>query len=78
MREGLHFKDNIEPVFFGPSYFRVFKYESNVYALTNDGTPYQDLDADSPWPPRPDLILLTIYGKNIQTKSYSTLAGYLH
>ncbi len=46
---GLHFYDSIKPVFLGPSYFRVFRYQQNLYALTNDGTPYRALDADSPW-----------------------------
>jgi len=49
--DGLHFYDSIEPVFFGPSYFRVFKYKQNLYALTNDGTPYRALDAEFPWTP---------------------------
>lgn len=58
--DGLHFKDNIESVFLGPSYYRVFEYKSNIYALTNDGTPYQALDGASPWTP-PDGFNFTDY-----------------
>ncbi len=50
---GLEFYDSIEPVFLGPSYFRVFQYKQNMYALTNDGTPYKALNGDSPWTPPP-------------------------
>jgi hypothetical protein len=49
--DGLHFYNRIESVILGPSYFRVFKYNNNLYALTNDGTPYRALDAESPWTP---------------------------
>lgn len=47
--DGLDFYDNIQPVFLGDSYFRVFRYGDNLYALTNDGTPYKALNADAPW-----------------------------
>ncbi|UXP33885.1 hypothetical protein N6H18_07995 [Reichenbachiella agarivorans] len=46
---GLEFYDNIQPVFFGPSYFRVFSYKDKIYALDNGATPYRALDADDPW-----------------------------
>lgn len=48
---GLEFYDNIQPVILGPSYFRVFEYEDNMYALTNDGTPYKAPDVNAPWAP---------------------------
>jgi len=46
---GLEFYDNIQPVILGNSYFRVFDYQDNLYALSNDGTPYKALDANAPW-----------------------------
>lgn len=46
---GLEFYDNIQPVFLGPSYFRVFRYKDNLYALDNGATPYKALDVDAPW-----------------------------
>lgn len=46
---GLDFYDNIHSVFLGPSYFRVFDYDHNKYALTNDGTPYKAPSITTPW-----------------------------
>ncbi|HKK63059.1 MAG TPA: DNRLRE domain-containing protein [Bacteroidales bacterium] len=46
---GLDFYDQIQPVFLGRSYFRVFDYADDLYALANSGTPYQALDKDNPW-----------------------------
>jgi len=46
---GLDFYDNIQSVFFGPSYFRVFDYDNEKYALTNDGTPYKAPSITAPW-----------------------------
>jgi len=46
---GLSFYDNIQPVFFGPSYFRVFDYDHKKYALTNSGTPYLAPSIEEPW-----------------------------
>ena len=46
---GLNFYSNIQPVFLGPSYFRVFTYNGNMYALTNSGTPYKAPDIEHPW-----------------------------
>ncbi len=46
---GLDFNDHIESVFLGPSYFRVFDYDNNKYALTNDGTPYRAPSIAAPW-----------------------------
>jgi len=48
---GLNFYNHIESVLLGPSYFRVFNYKQNLYALTNDGTPYRAPDVESPWTP---------------------------
>jgi arylsulfatase A-like enzyme len=48
---GLGFYDNIQPVILGNTYFRVFEYKDNLYALTNDGTPFKALDASDPWTP---------------------------
>ncbi|HKK61084.1 MAG TPA: sulfatase-like hydrolase/transferase, partial [Bacteroidales bacterium] len=48
---GLAFYDNIQPVLLGSSYFRVFEYNGDLYALTNDGTPCKALDASKPWTP---------------------------
>jgi len=50
-QDGLHFYDNIKPVILGKSYFRVFKYGGNIYALDNGATPYRALDAEFPWTP---------------------------
>ncbi len=50
---GLDFNGNIEPVVLGGSYFRVFSYNDNLYALDNGADLYSALDADNPWtPPR--------------------------
>ncbi|MCF8380396.1 MAG: sulfatase-like hydrolase/transferase [Bacteroidales bacterium] len=46
---GLEFYNNIQPVILGNSYFRVFEYGDNMYALSNDGTPYKALDVNAPW-----------------------------
>jgi len=48
---GLEFYENIQPVFLGNSYFRVFRYKDNLYAFANGGTIYKALDADDPWTP---------------------------
>jgi arylsulfatase A-like enzyme len=48
---GLDFFDQIQPVFLGTSYFRVFDFEDQLYALSNSGTPYQARNANSPWTP---------------------------
>jgi len=48
---GLEFYDNIQPVFLGRSYFRVFKYKEKLYALDNGATPYRALDTENPWTP---------------------------
>ena len=50
---GLDFNGNIETVILGGSYFRVFSYNDNLYALDNGADLYKALDADNPWtPPR--------------------------
>ncbi|RCW36820.1 sulfatase [Marinilabilia salmonicolor] len=46
---GLDFYDNIQPVIIGKTYFRVFEYKNELYALTNDGTPLKALDPADPW-----------------------------
>ncbi|MGQ1945754.1 CBM96 family carbohydrate-binding protein [Geofilum sp. OHC36d9] len=48
---GLDFYENIQPVFLGDSYFRVFKYKDDLYAFSNGGSIYKALDADDPWTP---------------------------
>ncbi|HKK63138.1 MAG TPA: sulfatase/phosphatase domain-containing protein, partial [Bacteroidales bacterium] len=48
---GLDFYDNIQPVIISNTYSRVFKYNDNLYALTNDGTPFKAMDASDPWTP---------------------------
>ncbi|UXX79401.1 hypothetical protein N7E81_18780 [Reichenbachiella carrageenanivorans] len=47
--DGLEFYNGIQPVFLGPSYFRVFSYKDQLYALDNGANPYQALDAADPW-----------------------------
>ena len=47
--DGLNFYYGIEPVILGPSYFRVFRYINDLFALTNDGTPYRAPDGNDPW-----------------------------
>jgi len=50
---GLDFHAHVQPVFLGKSYFRVFNYNDQWYALTNDGVIFRPLDDDNPWtPPR--------------------------
>ncbi|UXP33884.1 DNRLRE domain-containing protein [Reichenbachiella agarivorans] len=46
---GLEFYDNIQPVFLGSSYFRVFEYGGEMYALDNGAKFYQALDPADPW-----------------------------
>jgi arylsulfatase A-like enzyme len=48
---GLDFYEHIQPVFLGTSYFRVFSFDDQLYALANSGAPYRALDANSPWTP---------------------------
>lgn len=48
---GLEFYDNIEPVFLGSSYFRVFEYDGEMYALDNGAKINKALDASDPWAP---------------------------
>ena len=52
--DGLEFRNNIEPVTFGDSYFRVFAHGGELYAFENSGFPRRALDADNPWRPTPD------------------------
>ncbi|MFD1292840.1 T9SS type A sorting domain-containing protein [Lutibacter holmesii] len=46
---GLEFYDNIESVFFGVSYFRVFEHGGYMYALDNGANYNRALDAENPW-----------------------------
>lgn len=48
---GLDFYNGIEPVFLGSSYFRVFEYDGEMYALDNGAKIYRALDASDPWAP---------------------------
>lgn len=48
---GLEFAGKVEPVFFGNSYFAVFEYAGNTYALDNGATIYKARDASNPWNP---------------------------
>jgi hypothetical protein len=52
--DGLGFYNQIESVFLGPSYFRVFEYQQELFALTNDGTPYRAANFTTPWTPPQD------------------------
>ena len=49
--DGLEFRDNIEPVALGASYFRVFETGGDLYAFDNSGIPRRALDPDDPWEP---------------------------
>ena len=49
--DGLEFRDNIEPVALGSSYFRVFETGGEIYAFDNSGIPRRALDPDNPWEP---------------------------
>lgn len=53
---GLEFYKGIESVHLGDSYFRVFKYDDNLYALDNGAKIYKALDNVNPWdtPPKHD------------------------
>ncbi|WP_044214449.1 hypothetical protein, partial [Saccharicrinis fermentans] len=46
---GLNFRAHIQPVFLGSSYFRVFTYQHNIFALSNSGTPYKAPNTAKPW-----------------------------
>ena len=46
---GLEFYDGIESVQFGTSYFRLFNYDDELYALDNGARVNRALDADNPW-----------------------------
>ena len=46
---GLEFYDGIESVQFGTSYFRLFNYDNELYALDNGARVNRALDADNPW-----------------------------
>ncbi|MDF7809162.1 hypothetical protein P4E94_17075 [Pontiellaceae bacterium B12219] len=48
---GLEFAGNVEPVFLGNSYFAVFHYDGNIYALDNGASIYKARDASNPWTP---------------------------
>ena len=47
--DGLDFNGNIEPAFFGASYFRVFAHGGDLYAFDNSGVPRRALNANDPW-----------------------------
>ncbi|MDF7798619.1 hypothetical protein P4C99_04045 [Pontiellaceae bacterium B1224] len=49
--DGLEFAGKVEPVLFGDSYFAVFNYQGNIYALDNGATIYKARDASNPWNP---------------------------
>jgi len=46
---GLDFSNGIVPVMLGPSYFRVFKYDGNLYAFSNGGDLYKAPSLENPW-----------------------------
>ena len=46
---GLDFNGNIEPVHLGSSYFRVFPYDGDLYALDNGGRLNRALNGNNPW-----------------------------
>lgn len=46
---GLNFNGRIEPVHLGSSYFRVFPYDGDLYALDNGARLNRALDANNPW-----------------------------
>lgn len=48
-QNGLNFNGNIEPVHLGSSYFRVFPYDGDLYALDNGGNLNRALNANTPW-----------------------------
>ena len=48
-QNGLNFNGNIEPVHLGSSYFRVFPYDGDLYALDNGARFNRALDGDNPW-----------------------------
>jgi len=62
---GLDFNGNIEPVILGGSYFRVFDYNDNLYALDNGADLYKAPDANEPWTPPPGFD----FGDDLWTKS---------
>ncbi|MCB9477711.1 MAG: hypothetical protein H6684_09565 [Deltaproteobacteria bacterium] len=51
--DGLEFEENIQPVILGVSYFRVFEFEGELYAIANHGQLYRAPDASDPWTPPP-------------------------
>ena len=51
---GLEFAGKVEPVVLGVSYFSVFKYDGNYYALDNGATLYKARNTDNPWAPPAD------------------------
>ena len=46
---GLEFYERIESVHLGDSYFRVFEYDGELYALDNSANINRALDRDNPW-----------------------------
>ncbi len=62
---GLDFNGNIEPVILGGSYFRVFDYNDNLYALDNGADLYKAPDANDPWAPPPGFD----FGDDLWTRS---------
>jgi hypothetical protein len=50
---GLDFDGRVEPVILGFFYFRVFKYDNNLYVVAKGGYLYKAPDANDPWTPPP-------------------------
>ncbi len=51
---GLEFYDNIEPVYLGPFYFRVFEYNNLLYSLSNGAQFNRARSKTDPWTPPAD------------------------
>ena len=51
---GLEFAGDVEPVILGNSYFNIFHYNGNTYALDNGATLFKAPDANNPWQAPPD------------------------
>jgi len=69
--DGLDFNGAVEPVMLGRSYFRVFRFRGELYAIANSGVLYRAPDARHPWTPPPGFG----FADELWTKRRDPLAG---
>ncbi len=70
--DGLNFTGNVEPVILGGSYFSVFEYAGNVYALDNGANLYKAPDSENPWSSSPGWNFADDFWQRAQTNAYQS------